>query len=92
MGQHPCWRSDWSISPAGLSSNDYNGHVFWDAETWMYPALLAQHPGMAAGIDAYRYERLGAAEAHAYGDRIPGRARFPWEARWMAPSRFPCPR
>ena len=46
--------SDWSISPAGLSSNDYNGHIFWDAETWMYPALLAQHPGMAAGIDAYR--------------------------------------
>src|SRR5581483_10296588 len=34
---------NWSISPAGLSSNGYDGHIFWDAETWMYPSLLAQH-------------------------------------------------
>jgi trehalose/maltose hydrolase-like predicted phosphorylase len=27
---------DWSVSPAGLSSNGYDGHIFWDAETWMY--------------------------------------------------------
>src|SRR5205823_12832714 len=38
---------DWSISPAGLSSNGYAGHIFWDAETWMYPSLLAQHPDIA---------------------------------------------
>jgi trehalose/maltose hydrolase-like predicted phosphorylase len=24
---------NWSVSPAGLSSNGYDGHVFWDAET-----------------------------------------------------------
>ncbi len=32
---------NWSVSPAGLSSNGYDGHIFWDAETWMYPSLLA---------------------------------------------------
>ncbi|MGH3830246.1 MAG: hypothetical protein ACRDRS_07295 [Pseudonocardiaceae bacterium] len=37
---------DWSISPAGLSSNGYDGHIFWDAETWMYPALLASTPSL----------------------------------------------
>jgi trehalose/maltose hydrolase-like predicted phosphorylase len=71
--------SDWSISPAGLSSNDYNGHIFWDAETWMYPSLLAQHPTLAAGLNAYRYQRLGAAEAHAKATGYSG-ARFPWES------------
>ena len=82
--------SDWSISPAGLSSNDYNGHIFWDAETWMYPALLAQHPGMAAGIDAYRYERLGAAEAHARTTGYQG-ARFPWESALDGTEQIPLP-
>ncbi len=35
---------DWSISPAGLSSNGYDGHIFWDAETWMFPACLPSIP------------------------------------------------
>jgi trehalose/maltose hydrolase-like predicted phosphorylase len=82
--------SDWSIPPAGLSSNDYNGHIFWDAETWMYPALLAQHPGMAAGIDAYRFERLGAARAHARATGYAG-ARFPWESALDGTEQIPPP-
>jgi trehalose/maltose hydrolase-like predicted phosphorylase len=70
---------DWSTTPGGLSSNAYNGHVFWDAETWMHPALLAQHPDLAAGIDAYRLDRLDAAAAHAREGGYGG-ARFPWES------------
>jgi trehalose/maltose hydrolase-like predicted phosphorylase len=45
---------DWSISPVGLSAGGYNNHVFWDAETWMYPALLAQHPAEASTVVDYR--------------------------------------
>ncbi|CAM5255819.1 hypothetical protein SCALM49S_03335 [Streptomyces californicus] len=30
-----------SIAPAGLTSDNYAGMVFWDAETWMFPGLLA---------------------------------------------------
>ncbi len=29
----PDW--PWSLSPGGLASNGYNGHTFWDCETWM---------------------------------------------------------
>ncbi|MBV9382522.1 MAG: discoidin domain-containing protein [Streptosporangiaceae bacterium] len=82
--------STWSIPPAGLSSNDYNGHIFWDAETWMYPSLLAQHPSVAAGIDAYRYLRLAAAEAHARDTGYSG-ARFPWESALDGTEQIPPP-
>src|SRR3954449_1982092 len=40
-------RDDNSIAPAGLSSDNYAGLIFWDAETWMYPSLLAFHPDVA---------------------------------------------
>jgi trehalose/maltose hydrolase-like predicted phosphorylase len=81
---------DWSIAPAGLSSNGYNGHIFWDAETWMYPALLAQHPDLAAGINAYRLDRLAAAEQHAAETGYQG-ARFPWESALDGTEQIPPP-
>jgi trehalose/maltose hydrolase-like predicted phosphorylase len=81
---------DWSISPAGLSSNGYDGHIFWDAETWMYPSLLAQHPSLAAGLNAYRYQRLAAAEAHARATGHQG-ARYPWESALDGTEQIPPP-
>jgi len=81
---------DWSISPAGLSSNGYDGHIFWDAETWMYPSLLAQHPDLAAGMNAYRFQRLNAAEQHAAATGWAG-ARFPWESALDGTEQIPPP-
>lgn len=81
---------DWSVSPAGLSSNGYNGHVFWDAETWMFPSLLAQHPELAAGMDEYRFDRLAAAERHAARTGWAG-ARFPWESALDGTEQIPPP-
>ncbi len=81
---------DWSISPAGLSSNGYDGHIFWDAETWMYPSLLAQHPDLAAGMNAYRFNRLSAAEQHAAATGYKG-ARFPWESALDGSEQIPPP-
>src|SRR6201994_3130594 len=81
---------DWSISPAGLSSNGYDGHIFWDAETWMYPSLLAQHPDLAAGMNAYRFQRLSAAEQHATATGYAG-ARFPWESALDGTEQIPPP-
>ena len=72
-------RVRWSASPAGLSSGGYNGHVFWDSETWMYPALLAGHPDLAAAVDAYRQRLLPAARKYAAAGGYRG-ARFPWES------------
>jgi trehalose/maltose hydrolase-like predicted phosphorylase len=81
---------DWSVSPAGLSSNGYDGHIFWDAETWMYPTLLAQHPDLALGMDNYRYQRLDAAETHATQTGFSG-ARFPWESALDGTEQIPPP-
>lgn len=69
----------WSIPSDGLSSNGDSGHVSWDAETWIYPALLAQHPDLAAHVNAYRLNRLPAAQQRAAATGYPG-ARFPWES------------
>ncbi len=81
---------DWSISPAGLSSNGYDGHIFWDAETWMYPSLLAQHPDLAKSINAYRLARLPEAEQHARATGYRG-ARFPWESALNGTEQIPPP-
>ncbi|MWA08645.1 discoidin domain-containing protein [Streptomyces sp. BA2] len=54
-----------SISPTGLSSDNYAGLVFWDAETWMYPALLAAHPDLAKSVLDYRYRTRDGARANA---------------------------
>ncbi|MEU6821088.1 discoidin domain-containing protein [Streptomyces atriruber] len=52
-----------SIAPAGLTSDNYAGLVFWDAETWMYPGLLATRPELARSVVDYRYRtRAGARE------------------------------
>ena len=74
----------WSTSPGGLSSDGYNGHVFWDMETWMYPALLAQYPDIAVTADTYRQKLLPAAEAAAAALSTPAQpiegAKYPWES------------
>jgi trehalose/maltose hydrolase-like predicted phosphorylase len=81
---------DWSISPAGLSSNSYDGHIFWDAETWMYPAVLAQHPELATGMNDYRYARLAPAETHARATGYLG-SRYPWESALDGSEQIPPP-
>ncbi|MFZ0040809.1 MAG: discoidin domain-containing protein, partial [Solirubrobacteraceae bacterium] len=81
---------DWSVSPAGLSSNGYNGHIFWDAETWMYPSLLAQHPDLAGPMEAYRFNRLPEAQQHAAATGFSG-ARFPWESALDGTEQIPPP-
>ena len=64
-------RSSWvfGLSPGGLATDGYNGHVFWDQETWMFPPLVLLHQDLARTCLAYRFERLQAAEdkAREYG-------------------------
>jgi trehalose/maltose hydrolase-like predicted phosphorylase len=69
----------WAPSPGGLSSDGYNGHVFWDSETWMYPTLLATAPDVARATLRYRFDRLAAAYGNARRTGYRG-ARFPWES------------
>jgi trehalose/maltose hydrolase-like predicted phosphorylase len=69
----------YSPSPMGLSGLGYNGHVFWDADLWMYPALLVLHPEIAKSLIEYRYQRLGAARQNAFEHGYKG-AMYPWES------------
>ena len=57
--------ADDSISPVGLSSDNYAGLIFWDAETWMYPSLLAMHPDVARSVLEYRRKTLPGARSNA---------------------------
>src|SRR6476659_7636492 len=57
-----------SPSPMGLSGLGYNGHVFWDAELWMYPAILVMHPELAKSMVEYRFQRLEAARKNAFAN------------------------
>ncbi len=68
-----------SIAPMGLSSQGYNGHIFWDSELWMYPTLLALQPELAKSCLDYRSDRLEKAKQKAtiYGYKG---AMFPWES------------
>ena len=59
--------ADDSISPVGLTSDNYAGLIFWDAETWMYPALLLTHPEVAKSIVEYRYRTMPGARATRSG-------------------------
>ncbi len=68
-----------SIPPMGLSSAGYYGHVFWDADTWMFPALLVTHPDIARSLVAFRARTLPAARANARRNGYDG-AMYPWEA------------
>lgn len=68
-----------SPSPMGLSGLGYNGHVFWDTELWMYPAVLVLHPEIARSMVEYRFQRLEAAKRNAFSKGYKG-AMFPWES------------
>ncbi len=68
-----------SLSPMGLSGLGYNGHVFWDSELWMYPALLVMKPELAKSMIEYRFQRLEAAKRNAFSKGFKG-AMFPWES------------
>ena len=83
--------SDHSIPPMGLSSDIYGGHIFWDAEVWMMPALIVQHPDYAKSIIDYRFKLLGQAKKNAKMHGFAG-AEYPWESAdtgaEMAPAEF----
>lgn len=68
-----------SPSPMGLSGLGYNGHIFWDTELWMFPAILVLQPEMAKSMIEYRFQRLDAAKKNAFSKGYKG-AMFPWES------------
>ncbi|MFZ1871031.1 MAG: glycosyl hydrolase family 65 protein [Steroidobacteraceae bacterium] len=68
----------WAPGPCGLTPC-YAGHVFWDSDTWMFPALLLLHPRRAESLITYRQRALPEAEQRARQHGLAG-AMYPWEA------------
>ena len=67
------------VGPRGLTGPAYGGHVFWDSDVFVLPALAAVLPGAARAMLEYRVRRLPAARAAAKAVGRAG-ARFPWES------------
>lgn len=50
-----------AVSPFALSDPTYSGHVFWDADIWVFPALALIDPEAAKAIPDYRIAKAPAA-------------------------------
>ena len=68
-----------AVGARGLTGDGYEGHVFWDADMFVLPALVALRPRAARAMLEYRIRRLPAARAQAAALGRAG-ARFPWES------------
>ena len=75
----------YGLSPGGLpngrNGSDYYGHVFWDMETWMYPAILMFRPDLAEQMLDYRIHAMDPA-FHRAADGGCNGTRFPWESAY----------
>lgn len=70
---------DAAIGARGLTGAAYRGHVFWDTDIFVVPALTAMAPPLARAALGYRWRRLDAARQRAAAEGLAG-ARFPWES------------
>ncbi|GAB3244378.1 hypothetical protein GCM10027448_04200 [Nocardioides dilutus] len=68
-----------AVGARGLTGSGYAGHVFWDADVFVLPALVSIDPAAATAMVNYRINRLDAARERARAEGRGG-ARFPWES------------
>ncbi|MBW9110713.1 glycoside hydrolase family 65 protein [Microbacterium ureisolvens] len=66
-----------SIPGKGLTGPGYEGHTFWDAETFVLPVLTYTAPGAAAHALRWRHSTLDTARERAGQLHLAGAA-FPW--------------
>ena len=65
------------IPAKGLTGPGYDGHAFWDTETFVLPVLSATAPRAASDALMWRYRCLDIAREHAKNLKLKGAA-FPW--------------
>src|SRR5207253_3375067 len=68
----------WPVGACGLTPG-YASHVFWDSDTWIFPALLLLHPQRAKSLVAFRERTVDAARQRARQRGFEG-AMYPWES------------
>lgn len=68
-----------SVAPFGLSRQvQYNGHVFWDTEGFIFPAAQLTYPAAARAMLDYRFEKASAARNMARLHGLRG-LQYPWQ-------------
>jgi trehalose/maltose hydrolase-like predicted phosphorylase len=65
------------LAPLGLCGRRWRGGTLWDADTWIFPALLAIDPDLSRTVPDFRFGNLDAARALARESGLEGAA-FPW--------------
>jgi alpha,alpha-trehalose phosphorylase len=65
------------IAAKGLTGTGYDGHTFWDTETFVLPVLTLTQPSAAADALRWRHTTLQEAKDHAAELNLEGAA-FPW--------------
>ena len=76
---HTAGLDEVALGARGLTGAGYSGHVFWDADVFVLPALASIDPDAARALVEYRLRRLPAARDRARELGYAG-ARFPWES------------
>ena len=66
-----------SIAAKGLTSEGYEGHFFWDTESYVCPVFTYTAPEVAKKLLEYRASILETAKAHAQLLNLKG-ALYPW--------------
>jgi alpha,alpha-trehalose phosphorylase len=66
-----------AIPAKGLTGSGYDGHAFWDTETFVLPLLTYTRPAAAGAALRWRYDTLPAACARARALGLRGAA-LPW--------------
>ncbi|WNI14441.1 glycoside hydrolase family 65 protein [Actinacidiphila sp. ITFR-21] len=66
-----------AIPAKGLTGSGYDGHTFWDAETFVLPLLTFTSPRAASEVLRWRYNTLPSARERAAQLGLSG-ATFPW--------------
>lgn len=67
-------------SPLLLSGPGYFGHVFWDADVWVGPAMAFLEPEILDWIVRYRLSMVPQAERNAAVAAVQNALKFPWES------------
>lgn len=67
-----------SVAAKGLTGEGYEGHYFWDTETFVLPVLTLMQPELAHNIITYRISKLGHARRNAAALGHRRGALYPW--------------
>ncbi len=83
------WTADGHDTKGGTGypegSSSYYGHVFWDADVWMLPAMLPIAPNISRAMIHYRFKTMSAAIDNARNEGRNG-TKWAWESAFSGVS------